>query len=100
MFAKLARFHGLGRRRAASAVVAMHCNDNHPAVRLATVTRRAQRPVLACGWRRAAATGRLECFWQDLPADAEAVEEPGPSWLIGGVRALLGRSVPALASNW
>jgi hypothetical protein len=82
MFAKLARFHGIGRRHA-MLPQATHCNDNHPIRRLAAVSRRAPRRGLVCGWRPAPATRRLECFWQVVPADAAAAEDPGISRMIG-----------------
>ncbi len=94
MFAKLARFQDFGRRRAMPPQ-ATHCNDNHPAGRLAAVARRAPRPVLVCGWRVRPATGRLECFWQvcvlqAASADATAADEPGMSWMIGPLQRLFG----------
>jgi hypothetical protein len=78
MFAKLARFHGLGHRHAALSKAA-HCNDNHFAHRLGTVSRRAPRRALVCGWRQVPTTGRLECFWQVVPVDSAAAEDPGIS---------------------
>jgi len=87
MFAKLARFRGLGRRHAKLSKAAP-CNDNHPTRRSAAVSQRAPRRLLVCGWRQAPATGRLECFWQVVPVDAAAAEEPGISWIIGRLRWL------------
>jgi hypothetical protein len=77
MFAKLARFQGLGRRRGPPAVAKRApCNDNRPFRRVVALSRRVQRPVLACRWRKVPATGRLECIWQVVPVDAAAAEEP------------------------
>jgi hypothetical protein len=90
MFAKLAKFEFFGRRHGLPATKAAHCNDNHPARRSDTVSQRAPRRVLVCGWRQAPATGRLECFWQVLPPGAAATEEPGISWMIGRMQRLLG----------
>jgi hypothetical protein len=62
MFAKLAQSLGFDRRHAApSAAIAAHCNDNHPARPLATISQCAPRQALVCGWRQAPVTGRLEC---------------------------------------
>jgi hypothetical protein len=84
MFAKLAQSLRLGRRHAApSAAVAAHCNVDHPVRGLAAVSQRAPRQAIVCGWRQAPVTARLECFWQLVPVDAAAVEEPGISWMIG-----------------
>ena len=88
MFAKLARFQGLGRRHAALTQAA-HCNDNRPVRRSAAVSQRVPRQVLVCRWRQVPATGRHECFWQVVPVDP-AGEEPGISWMIGRMRWLLG----------
>lgn len=89
MFAKLARFNGLGHRHAAPSKAAYcNCNDNHPVLHLASVSR-ARRPALVCGWRRVPATGRLECFWQAVPVDA-ATEDPGISRMTGRARRRLG----------
>jgi hypothetical protein len=80
MFAKLARFNGLGRRHAPlSAAKTAYANDNHPVRRRTAVAQRARRQILICGWRQVAATGRLECFWQVEPAGAAVAEEPGIS---------------------
>lgn len=80
MFAKLARFNGVGHRHAAPSKAA-YCNDNHPVNRWASVSR-PPRQALACGWRRVPATGRLECFWQAVAADAVAADEPGIGWMM------------------
>jgi hypothetical protein len=93
MFAKLARFQGMGPRHAAHSKPA-YCNDNHPVRRLATVALRAPRHVLVCGWRQVPASGRLECFWQVVPVEAEMAEEPGISWMIGRMPRLLGAYSP------
>ncbi len=87
MFAKLARFQGLGHRHAAL-LKAAHCNDNHRAHHLAAVSQRAPQRGLVCGWRPVPGTRRLECFWQVcflqvVPVDSAAAEEPGISWTIG-----------------
>jgi len=87
MFAKLARFHGLGRRQA-TLPKATPCNDNHPTRRLIAVAQRAPRQVLVCAWRQVPATGRLECCWQVVPVEAAAAEEPGISWVIGRIQRL------------
>jgi hypothetical protein len=84
MFAKLARFQGVGPRHAARSKAA-HSNDNHPVRRLATVSRQAPRRVLVCGWRQVPVTGRLECFWQIVPLEGIAAEEPGISCRVGRV---------------
>jgi len=90
MFAKLAQFQGLGRRHAVpSAANAAPCNDNRPVRRLAAVSQRAPRQVLVCRWRQVPATGRHECFWQVVPVDAAAAEEPGISRMIGRMQWLL-----------
>ena len=107
MFAKPARFQGMGPRHTAPSKAA-HCNDNHPARRAGPVSQRALRRVLVCGWRQVPATGRLECFWQVcslqvslqvslhvVPVDAAAAEEPGISWLIGRGLPLLGIRITA-----
>ena len=70
MFAKLARFQGLGRRHGSPAVTKRApCNDNRPFRRVVALSRPVQRPVLACRWRQEPATGRLECTWQVVPVD-------------------------------
>ena len=83
MFAKLARFQGLGRRHGPPAAKRAPCNDNRPSRRLVAISRRAPRQVLACRWRQVPATGRLECIWQVVPVDTAAAEEIGISWMIG-----------------
>jgi hypothetical protein len=88
MFAELARLHGFGHRRAAPSKAA-YSNDNHPVHRSASVARVRRRP-LVCGWRRVPATGRLECFWQTVPVDAAAAEEPGISRMTGRTHRPLG----------
>ena len=87
MFAKLARFHGMGHRYAAPLKTA-YCSDNHPVHHLASVSR-PPRQALVCGWRRAPATGRPECFWQVVPASA-AAEEPGIGQIMRRTRRPLG----------
>jgi hypothetical protein len=83
MFAKLARFNGFGRRNVPlPAAKTAYANDNYPGRRPTAVARRARRQILACGWRRVPATGRLECFWQVEPSGAAAAEEPGISRLM------------------
>jgi hypothetical protein len=82
MFAKLARPLRLGRRHAApSAAIAAHVN--YPVRGLATVSPRAPRRAIVCGWRQAPVTGRLECFWQVVPVDAAVLEERRMSWMVG-----------------
>jgi hypothetical protein len=91
MFAKLARFQGLGRQHAVpSAAMAAPCNDNRPVCRSVTASQLAPRRVLICGWRQVPATGRLECFWQVLPADSAAAEAPGMNWMTGWMRWSVG----------
>jgi hypothetical protein len=92
MFVKLARFQGAAPRHAAQSQTA-HCNDNHPVRCEAAVSRRAPRRVLVCGWHKVPATGRLECFWQIVPIDAVAAEEPVISRMIRQVRCLNGLGV-------
>ncbi len=88
MFAKLAQFGAFGRRHASSfAAKGVHRND--PARRMATLSQRAMRPVLVCGWRQVPATGRLECFWQVVPVDLAAAEEPEITWVIVRLRCIL-----------
>jgi hypothetical protein len=83
MFAKLTRFRGLGRRQGPPALAKRApCNDNRPFRRVVALSRRVQRPVLACRWRQVLATGRLECIWQVVPVDAAAAEEIGISCMI------------------
>jgi hypothetical protein len=97
MFAKLAQSLGFGRRHAApSAAIAAHCNDNHPARPLATISQRAPRQALVCGWTQAPVTGRLECFWQVVPVDAAVVEEPGISWMVGRIESSRGARLAGL----
>jgi hypothetical protein len=88
MFAKLERFHGVSHRHPAPSKAA-YCNDNHPVHRLASVSRMPRRS-LVCGWRRVPATGRIECFWQAVPVDAAAAEEPGISWMMRRTHRLRG----------
>lgn len=55
------------------------CNDNRPAGARATVSLRPRRPMLSCHWRVVAATGALECFWQDESADGAPAPSPSQS---------------------
>ena len=102
MFAKLARFQGLGHRHAALSKAA-HCNDNHRVRRVVTASQRERRRGLVCGWRPVAGTGRLECFWQVcflqvVPVDS-AADEPRLSWMIGRMQRLLGSCVAGKPLN-
>jgi hypothetical protein len=88
MFAKLAqiRLRGIGSAQQAWATDE-HRNGNRAACSSPIAnSHHAGRPILACHWRKAPATGALECVWQSVPAPA--TDEPRSARLLGEVRRL------------
>jgi hypothetical protein len=94
MFANIAKFQAMTRRRAVPSPFApAHANDNRIDAGGAAA-RRTRRPVLACRWRPIIGGG-LECRWVIAFADGTAIEEPDGRRLIRRISQLLG-AVPAM----
>jgi hypothetical protein len=77
MFASLANFRALGRRRHAAAAMGLaHSNDNRPDDRRAAPPRRTRGPVLTCDWHPTGNGRRLECRWRIGRDDERADDAP------------------------
>jgi hypothetical protein len=77
MFIKLAQFllAGVGCARQTRATPGYRAGSQADC-HLAANSRRARRPTLICGWRKAPSSGALECHWQaiDLPEADELAQ--------------------------